>query len=83
MVDVTFSTLFQKAFKKLDSTQKIRLQKSIQKILQNPHVGKPLRHNLCGERSVRIKPYRIIYTYLRERNLIFLQKFEHRDSVYE
>jgi mRNA-degrading endonuclease RelE of RelBE toxin-antitoxin system len=35
----------------------------IWKVLENPEVGKPLRHSKKGERSLRIPPSRLIYVY--------------------
>ncbi|MFH1246887.1 MAG: type II toxin-antitoxin system RelE/ParE family toxin [Candidatus Micrarchaeota archaeon] len=58
-----------------------RVKKQIKKILDDPEVGKPLSANLKGERSVRIKPYRIIYK--TEGKILYLLKCEHRDNVYD
>jgi len=63
-----------------DNGLKIKAKKQIEKIIKIPDVGKPLRYALKGERTVYLKPFRIIYTIDGE-NLIFL-RFEHRDDVY-
>jgi mRNA-degrading endonuclease RelE of RelBE toxin-antitoxin system len=82
MVDVVFSKSFNKAITKLNNNSvKDNVKKHIVKIVNNPEIGKPLRYNLKGERTVYVKPYRIIYFY--EINIITFLVFEHRDDVYE
>ncbi len=62
MVKITFSQTFEREFRKIrDGATKQKIRKQIQKLLENPEVGKPLRYELKGERSVYIKPYRLIY----------------------
>ncbi|MFH1308268.1 MAG: type II toxin-antitoxin system RelE/ParE family toxin [archaeon] len=76
---VTRSPKFIKNTKKLDSFLLEKIKKQIQKIIENPEVGKPLKYKR-GERSLYIKPFRLIYT-LKEDELILL-KFDHRKKVY-
>ena len=64
-----------------DRGMQMRIKKSIRKIMDNPSIGKPLRYELSGLRSLRIPPFRIIYE-LKD-DLIILHKFEHRKRVYE
>jgi len=82
MVKVTFTEGFEKQFKKIkDNLTKERIKKQIEKIIENPEVGKPLRYNLKGERTLYIKPYRLIYTINQDE--IILLRFLHRQEVYE
>ncbi|MBP9008464.1 MAG: type II toxin-antitoxin system RelE/ParE family toxin [Methanospirillum sp.] len=53
----------------------------VEKIIENPEVGKPLQYELAGMRSVRIPPFRILYEYNHDH--LILYTFEHRDSVYK
>ena len=76
---ITRSSLFIKETKKLDKTLLKKLTKQITKIIQNPHVGKPLKYKR-NERTIYIKPFRLIYT-INEDELILL-KFEHKKNVY-
>ena len=73
---------FVKSTKKLDKVLKLKLRKQIEKIVTNPDTGKPLRH-LRGERTLYVKPFRIIYSYNKLEDILYLLKFEHRDSVYQ
>jgi len=72
---------FKKSLKNVkDKKLKIKIFKQIQKIIENPFVGKPLKHKLKGERTIYIKPYRLIY-FIRENEIVLL-RFLHRDDVY-
>ena len=44
-----------------DKAIKERLEKSIEKMIENPEIGKPLSYALKGERTVRIPPFGLIY----------------------
>ena len=57
-----------------------RIKKMVKKIKDNPEVGKPLRYDLFGLRSIQIPPFRILYEISED--LIILHKFEHRKGVY-
>lgn len=82
MVEVVFSASFEKEFKKIrHATVKEHILKQVEKIVENPELGKPLRYSLKGERTIYVKPYRIIYAYNKE-SITFLV-FEHRDTVYD
>ena len=80
MVMVIFTEKFEKEVKKLDFSIKQKVIKQIEKIVQTPEIGKPLKYNLKGERTVYVKPYRIIYAY-DNKEITFL-RVEHRKSVY-
>ena len=68
-----------KHIKEQDTKEKIK--KQIQKIIENPEIGRPLQYSLKGERTIYIKPYRLIYAV--EGNTLILLRFEHRKEVYE
>lgn len=78
---VVYTLKFEREFKKVkDSKVKEQLKKQIEKIIENPDVGKPLKYDLKGERTLYVKPYRLIYRFEGER--LFLLRFEHRKHVY-
>lgn len=81
MVDVLYTETFAHTLKRLDSSIKEKTIKQIKKIIENPTIGKPLRYNLKGERTIYVKPFRIIYSY--QNNVIYLLRLQHRDEVYE
>ncbi len=63
-----------------DKKIQTRIKKIVQKILDNPEIGKPLGYELLPLRSVRIPPFRILYEF--KEDIIILHKFEHRKKVY-
>ena len=72
---------FDKALKHIkDKDLKIKIWKQIEKIIENPEIGKPLRYKK-GERAIYIKPFRLIYVVRGDE--IILLKFDHRKRVYK
>jgi mRNA-degrading endonuclease RelE of RelBE toxin-antitoxin system len=80
MVKITPSKAFEKSVKHLDSFQRKKLEKQIQKIIADPFVGKPLKYSR-GERVLYIKPFRLVYATRKDE--ILLLKFEHRKGIYK
>ena len=80
MVEIIYTDKFEKEVKKLDSSIKIKVIKQIEKIIQNPKIGKPLRYDLKGERTIYVKPYRVIYSF--NKNTITFLRVKHRKAVY-
>ena len=79
---IVWSDKFKKGISKIkDSKLKERLQNQIQKIVECPDLGKPLRYDLKGERTIYVKPYRLIYVY--QGAVLYLLRFEHRKQVYK
>jgi len=79
MVTVSFEDKFRKTFSKIkDVNLKERIIKQIQKIRENPEIGKPMRYNRQGTRELYISPYRIVYAYQEE--AITIIDFYHKDK---
>jgi addiction module RelE/StbE family toxin len=81
MVSVVYTEHFKEDFKKADKSVKDKAIKQIEKIISSPDSGKPLRYNLKGERTVYVRPFRIIYSYFED--TIYFLRFEHRKEVYD
>jgi mRNA-degrading endonuclease RelE of RelBE toxin-antitoxin system len=81
MVTVLFDSAFKKTVGKMkDGLLKQRLKNQIEKIVENPETGKPMRFSRKETREVYISPFRLSYLYLREENkLIFLELY-HKDK---
>ncbi len=78
---IVWSEKFRKEITKIkDNKIKEKLHKQLQNIVQCPEIGKPLRYNLKGERTIYVKPYRLIYSY--HKTTLYLLRFEHRKQVY-
>ncbi|MBU3924272.1 MAG: type II toxin-antitoxin system RelE/ParE family toxin [Nanoarchaeota archaeon] len=64
MVKVTLHKDFQKTFSKVkDNLFKTKIIKQIEKIKDNPRVGKPMRNVRKGTRELYIPPFRLSYRY--------------------
>tara|TARA_B100000315_G_C14028645_1_gene342181 strand:- start:161 stop:400 length:240 start_codon:yes stop_codon:yes gene_type:complete len=61
-----------------DKGLKIKIWKQITKIIENPEIGKPMKHERKGTREVYVKPFRLSYAYL-ENKIIFLDLY-HKDK---
>ena len=72
---------FAKATRTLDNSLRMRLDKQIEKIIATPDVGKPLRYDMKGERTIYVRPYRLIYKV--EGETLFLLHFSHRKEAYK
>lgn len=81
MVKIVPSSSFKRSVKHLNAQQREKLEKIIKKILSNPGLGKPLRY-MRGERALRIKPFRVVYSFRKDLQTLYLLRFEHRKSVY-
>ncbi len=81
MVKTDFHENFKNIFSKIkDESFRIKVKKQINKIIQNPEVGKPMRYNRKGTREVYVKSFRLSYAYLKEENKIIFLDLYHKDE---
>ena len=81
VTEVIWTRKFERELRKLrDKTIRDRVKQQIEKILDKPETGKPLRFALKGERSIYVQPYRLIYAV--QGATLYLLRFEHRKTVY-
>jgi mRNA-degrading endonuclease RelE of RelBE toxin-antitoxin system len=78
--EIKESDNFKRIRGKLDKSILIKLNKQIEKLIENPEIGKPMRYNRKGTREIYISPYRLSYAYIRERGIIYLLDFYHKDE---
>jgi len=79
--EVVWTVRFERELRKLrDKAIKDRVKKQIEKVLDSPEIGKPLRFALKQERSIYVPPYRLIYAVQGE--TLYVLRFEHRKAVY-
>jgi len=79
MVNVEKTPSFERRFKKIkDNSQRDQLKKLINKIIENPEIGKPMRYGRKGTRELYMKPFRWSYSYMREENKIYLLDLYHK-----
>ena len=76
-----FTNAFERSVRKIkDASIKERVKDQVKEIVSRPDIGKPLRFQRKGERSVRVPPFRIIYAV--EGNTVYFLDFDKRDKVY-
>ena len=81
-IKVLYTEEFKNDIRKVkDKMIQVRIKKLVQRLKDNPEIGKPLKYELSRFRSVRLPPFRIIYE-LRDGTLL-LHKFDHRERVYK
>ena len=81
MVTAEFNYDFQKSFSKIeDSTLKERIIKQIEKLKENPELGKPMKYIRKGTRELYISPFRLSYLYIKSENKIVLLDLYHKDD---
>ena len=79
---IVYTQKFERDVRKIrDNSVREQLEKQIRKISENPDFGKPLRHGLKGEWTIRVKPFRLIYAVQGDR--LILLRFEHRKEAYD
>lgn len=63
-----------------DNLFKLKIKKQIEKILENPEIGKPMMYERKGTREVYISPFRLSYAYLKNEGKIILLDVYHKDK---
>ncbi len=81
MLTVDYTKDFIKTISKIkDQVLKEKIKKQIEKILENPEIGKPMKHNRKGTRELYISPYRLSYAYVRPESKIIFLDIYHKDN---
>ncbi len=81
MVEIRFDKKFTIIFSKIkDNFFKEKVMKQIQKISENPEVGKPMMHDRKGTRELYIKPFRLSYAYIKDKNIVYILDLYHKDE---
>ncbi len=83
MTEIIRKPEFEKAIKKIkDSKTKERVKKQIRKIIESPETGDFLKYG-NNERKIYIPPFRLLYSYDKRKNIIYLIDFDNRDKIYK
>jgi len=81
VVEVEFTKEFELIFSKLkNNLLKTKIIKQLKKIKINPEIRKPMRNIRKGTRELYIKPFRLSYTYIKEKNIIYILDLYHKDE---
>ena len=72
---------FQRTFSKIkDRALREKIIKQLEKIRENPEVGKPMRNVRKGTRELHISPFRLSYAYFKDEGKIVLLDLYHKDD---
>lgn len=82
MSQIRFTAESRKSFEKLrDRKLQSRITQALQKLSQSPFSGKKLQGRLKDTYSLRVWPYRILYEFDKEKDII-ITDIRHRKDVY-
>lgn len=70
-----------KRLKQKDKTLYERVQQEIEKLLEHPEFGKPLRYDLKHCRRVHVGSF--VLTYEINQDIIRVMDFDHHDKIYD
>ena len=81
MVKVIFDKNFQRDIEKTkDNTFREQVKKQIEKIIQNPEIGKPMMYNRKGTRELYVGHFRLSYKYHYDSDTIEFLEIYHKDE---
>ena len=81
MVEIRFDKKFAVIFSKVkDELLRTKIKKQIQKISENPEVGKPMRNIRKGTRELYIKSFRLSYLYFINEDKVYILDLYHKDE---
>ena len=81
MVNVIFDEHLQRAISKIkDQEVKKSIKNKINKITNNPDIGKPMRNTRKGTREVYVESFRLSYAYYKDKDMIEFLDFYHKDE---
>ena len=58
----------------------MQIKKQIQKIIDNPEIGKPMKYERKGTREVYVGHFRLSYAYSQKEEVIILLDFYHKEN---
>ncbi len=79
MVKIIFDDNFKEIFSKIrDNLFKTKIIKQLNKIKDNPQVGKPMMHDRKGTRELYIKPFRVSYKFHVDKGMVEILDLYHK-----
>ncbi|MCH7850665.1 MAG: type II toxin-antitoxin system RelE/ParE family toxin [Nanoarchaeota archaeon] len=82
MYKIIFDLIAERFLRKLDGTERKRINKKFRELEKNPRMGKPLTGNFAGLFSLRIGKYRAIYKVYDGELLVMVIDIGHRKNIY-
>jgi mRNA-degrading endonuclease RelE of RelBE toxin-antitoxin system len=76
---VIFDKDFQRVIEKTkDNSFKEQVKKQIEKIINNPEIGKPMMYDRKGTRELYVGSFRLSYKYHRDKDIIEFLELYHK-----
>ena len=82
MYKIAYTREAKRKIDRLSIKRKRQIKEAIERIAQNPDIGKRLSHELSGLLSYRSGNYRIIYRIYHKEILILILTIGHRKDIY-
>lgn len=82
MYRIFYTKTAKEAIDHLDKKSKLRIKNAVERIAENPSIGKNLTYDLSDRRSYRVGDYRIIYRTYKKEALILILAVGHRRQIY-
>ena len=79
MVEIRFDKKFKTIFSKIkDNSLRNKIIKQIQKISENPEIGKPMRYGRKRTRELYVSPFRLSYFYDSSKKIVYISDLYHK-----
>jgi mRNA interferase RelE/StbE len=79
---LVFTETAKRQYESLNPRLRHQVDRGLERITNNPKIGKPLRRELKGIWSERVATFRILYKVFEERIEVLVLVIEHRKSAY-
>lgn len=79
--ELHYKRSFLKNLKKIPKSYQLKIIKKIELLSDNPNAGKALSGVFQGKYSLRVWPYRVVYTL--DGKTIYLNNVGHRQGIYK
>jgi mRNA interferase RelE/StbE len=83
MYEIIFRNPAKRFLKKIDKNSQKRVLEKIQKLKNNPRIGKPLTGNLRGFWRLRQDNYRIVYRIKDQELIVYIMNIGGRGNIYK
>ena len=81
MIRVNFDDKFREIFSKIkDNNLKEKVIKQIEKIKNNPEIGKPMKYDRKGKRELYVSPFRLSYCYIKHEERVIILSLYHKNE---
>lgn len=82
-MEIILSPRAAKQYKKIGAKDRPKIDRKIDLLASDPHMGKALQGEYAGEYSIRAWPLRIIYTFDSVNQIIQIENIDYRGSIYK